>query len=148
MFLSSRSSDIFKYRQTQSTTSGILLNLYYLHNRESNTLLFPIQFQANHHFQIMSSALRISRSFRPLTNQVQAARFSVAARMMAEGDSGSARSGGSASSDAFTKREEASENLYIKQQEKQRLEALKAKIAKGEDQLAKDKKEAEDMSKK
>ena len=96
----------------------------------------------------MSSALRISRSFRPLTNQIQAARFSVAARMMAEGDSGSVRSGGAASGDAFTKREEASESLYIKQQEKQRLEALKAKIAKGEDQLAKDKKEAEDMSKK
>lgn len=68
--------------------------------------------------------------------------------MMAEGDSGSPRSGGSASSDSFTKREQASENLYVRQQEAEKLKQLKAKIAASESQLAKDKQEAESLGKK
>jgi len=82
----------------------------------------------------MSFALRTARAMRPVTRQVQVASFSKAARMMAEGD-------------AFNKREEASEAIYIKQQERQKLEQLKAKIAKQEEQLAKDKAEAEKMGK-
>lgn len=71
---------------------------------------------------------------RPITRQVQTARFSVAARTLAEGD-------------GFKKREEASEAIYIKQQEKEKLDKLKAKIAQQEEQLAKDKAEAEKMGK-
>jgi len=95
----------------------------------------------------MSSALRLSRSIRLVASQTQSARFSVAARMMAEGDTGAPRGGGAASSDAFSKREEASEGLYIKQQERQKLEALRAKIQKQEEDLAKDKQQAADMQK-
>lgn len=71
--------------------------------------------------------------------------FSVAARRMAAGDTGATRSGGAAQGDAFTKREQADEAYYIKQHEKEKLEALRKKIAQGEDQLAKDRKEAEDI---
>lgn len=91
--------------------------------------------------------MRMIRAARPLTNTTQVARFSVAARRMAGGDAGSPRSGGAASSDAFTKREEASENLYVKQHEKEKLDALRAKIQKNEAALAKDKETAEKLSK-
>ena len=87
----------------------------------------------------MSSALRIARVARPLVANSQVARFCIAPRMMAAGDAGSTRSGGAASGDAFTKREEASENLYVKRHEAEKLEALRKKVKQGEDQLAKDK---------
>ena len=91
-----------------------------------------------------------------VTRQLPAARltttstrsFTLAARRMAEGDSGAPRSGGSAQGDAFTKREQASEDYYVRQQEQEKLAALKKKIADGEAQLAKDKKDAEDMGNK
>ncbi|USW56148.1 Putative mitochondrial ATPase inhibitor [Septoria linicola] len=89
------------------------------------------------------SALRIVRAL-PKT-PVSSRSFSIAARRSAGGDTGSARSGGAASGDAFTKREEANEAYYIKQHEKEKLEKLKQKIADGEAQLAKDRKEADDI---
>ena len=98
--------------------------------------------------QNMSQAMRLSRAIRPLASTTQTARFSVCARKMAEGDSGAPRSGGSSQGDAFTKREEASENLYIKQQEQEKLRQLRAKISHQEEQLAKDKQQAADMEKK
>jgi ATPase inhibitor, mitochondrial len=55
--------------------------------------------------------------------------FSLAARRMAEGDSGAPRSGGAAQGDAFTKREQANEDYNIRVREKEKLEALKKKIA-------------------
>lgn len=55
--------------------------------------------------------------------------FSLAARRMAEGDAGAPRSGGAAQSDAFTKREQASEDYYVRQQEREKLEKLRKKIA-------------------
>lgn len=67
---------------------------------------------------------------------------------MAGGDAGAPRSGGAASGDAFTKREEASENMYIKNQEREKLEALKKKVQQGESQLAKDKAELDKIQKK
>ena len=67
---------------------------------------------------------------------------------MAEGDAGAPRSGGAAQGDAFTKREQASEDYYMRQQEKSKLEALKKKIADNEAQLAKDREEAENLTKK
>lgn len=74
--------------------------------------------------------------------------FSIAARLRAEGDAGAPRSGGAAASDSFTKREQANEDFYVKQQEREKLEALKKKIADSEEQLAKDRKDAEEMGKK
>jgi len=68
--------------------------------------------------------------------------------MMAAGDSGSPRSGGAASGDAFTKREEAAENLYVKRQEAEKLQALREKVKKGEAQLAKDKADLDKADKK
>ena len=67
---------------------------------------------------------------------------------MAEGDTGAPRSGGAAQGDAFTKREQASEDYYVKEQEKQKLEALRKKIADKEADLAKDREEVERISKK
>ena len=82
------------------------------------------------------------------TTQTTARTFSVAARRMAEGDTGATRSGGQAQGDAFTKREQASEDYYVKQEEKKKLEALRKKIADKEADLAKDRQEAEELTKK
>ncbi|CAF9906267.1 MAG: hypothetical protein ALECFALPRED_002179 [Alectoria fallacina] len=48
---------------------------------------------------------------------------------MAEGDTGATKSGGSAQGDAFSKREQADENLYVRQKEQEKLQQLKQKIA-------------------
>lgn len=72
----------------------------------------------------------------------------MAGRRMAGGDAGAPRSGGAASSDAFTKREEASEALYVKQHEKEKLDALRAKIRNSEAELVKDKAAADKMEQK
>lgn len=74
--------------------------------------------------------------------------FSAITRRMAEGDTGATRSGGAAQSDAFTKREQASEDYYVKQQEQKKLEELRKRIADKEADLAKDRKEAEDIMQK
>jgi hypothetical protein len=84
----------------------------------------------------MSFALRIARVARPLVANTQVARFSVASRAMAAGD------------DAFSKREEAAENLYVKKQEREKLEALRKKIKDSESQLAKDKADLDKAEKK
>ncbi|KAI5244947.1 hypothetical protein E4T43_03528 [Aureobasidium subglaciale] len=96
----------------------------------------------------MSSALRIARAARPLVANPQVARFSIASRSMAAGDAGSPKSGGAASGDAFSRREEAAENLYVKRQEAEKLEALRQKVKAGEAQLAKDKADLEKHDKK
>ena len=74
--------------------------------------------------------------------------FSVAVARMAEGDTGAPRSGGQAQGDAFTKREQASEDYSIRQREREKLEALKKRIADKEAELAKDREEAEKLVKK
>ena len=74
--------------------------------------------------------------------------FSVMPRRAAEGDTGAPKSGGAAQSDAFSKREQASEDYYVKQQEKQKLEELRKRIADKEADLAKDREEAEKITKK
>lgn len=90
------------------------------------------------------TARQIVRSL-PTTQRVT---FSLSHRTMAEGDTGGSRSGGAAQGDAFTKREKANEDYYVREQEKQKLEALKKKIADGEAQLAQDRKDAEALGKK
>ncbi|KAF2213772.1 hypothetical protein CERZMDRAFT_90525 [Cercospora zeae-maydis SCOH1-5] len=91
------------------------------------------------------SAVRIIRAL-PKT-PVTSRSFSVAARRMAGGDTGATRSGGSAAGDSFTRREEANETAFIKKAEREKLEKLKQKIADSEAQLAKDRKEADDLLK-
>ena len=86
----------------------------------------------------MSAPMRFVRAARPLANTTQVARFSIASRHAAAGDAGAPRSGGAAQGDAFTKREEASENYYVRQHEKEKADALKAKIKQGEADLKKD----------
>ncbi|KAL9075565.1 MAG: hypothetical protein Q9161_001638 [Pseudevernia consocians] len=48
---------------------------------------------------------------------------------MGEGDTGAPRSGGAAQGDAFSKREQADENLYVHQKEQEKLQQLRQKIA-------------------
>lgn len=82
--------------------------------------------------------MRLFRAARPLANTTtQTARFSAAARRMVEGGQG----------DAFQKREEASENLYVRQQEKEKAAALRAKIQAGEAETKKHKEELEKLGK-
>ena len=64
--------------------------------------------------------------------------FSIAARRMAEGDTGGMRRGGERSADTWTRREKAAEDMYIKEREKEIVLLLKEKIAKQKEQLAKD----------
>lgn len=93
-------------------------------------------------------ALRISRAAARLAQPSSTRNFTVVARKMADGDAGSPRSGGAASGDSFTKREQASENMYVRDQERQKLEAMKKKIADNEAQLKLDKEELENLGKK
>lgn len=95
----------------------------------------------------MSLTRTLTRQIPRITTPTTSRTFSVASRRMAEGDTGAPRSGGAAQGDAFTKREQASEDYYVKQQEKQKLEALRKKIADKEADLAKDRKEAEKLTK-
>ena len=92
--------------------------------------------------------MSLARVTRQLPRITSYRTFSIAARSMAEGDAGAPRSGGSAQGDAFTKREQASEDYYVKNQEREKLEALKKKIADQEAALAKDREEVEKISKK
>ena len=71
----------------------------------------------------------LTRQLPALAARTTTRAFSLAARRMAEGDAGATRSGGAAQGDAFTKREQASEDYYVRQQEKDKLAKLKQKIA-------------------
>ncbi|KAK7540868.1 mitochondrial ATPase inhibitor, IATP-domain-containing protein [Phyllosticta citribraziliensis] len=66
---------------------------------------------------------------RAIRAPVAARPFSTTVRAMAAGDAGAPRSGGEKAGDAFTKREAANEELYIRQEEKRKLLELKEKIA-------------------
>ncbi|OJJ51276.1 hypothetical protein ASPZODRAFT_138384 [Penicilliopsis zonata CBS 506.65] len=54
--------------------------------------------------------------------------FAVATPRMGAGDTGAPKPGGAAAEDTFSRREAAQENLYIYEQEKAKLLALKAKL--------------------
>jgi len=55
--------------------------------------------------------------------------FSVAALRASEGDTGGMRSGGVASGDSWTKREQANETKFIREKEMESLRKLKEKLA-------------------
>jgi len=88
---------------------------------------------------------RITRnmSFRPFLISTRG--FSISTIRSAAGDAGSTRSGGMSQGDAFSRREEASENLYIKQQEAEKLKLLKEKIRKQKEDLSIDEAAAKQM---
>lgn len=88
------------------------------------------------------SLTSIARQLPKLSQSTSIRSFSVAARRMAGEDA--ARGQG----DAFSKREKANEDYYVRQEEQKKLEALKKKIADAEAQLASDKQEAEKLGKK
>ncbi|KAK5712597.1 ATPase inhibitor [Elasticomyces elasticus] len=91
-------------------------------------------------------SLRMLTRALPRTTTFTSARsFSAVTRMMAEGDTGATRSGGG-QGDAWQKREQASENDYVRRQELDKLAQLKRKIADQEAALAKDREEAEKLS--
>lgn len=92
------------------------------------------------------SLLRMTRAL-PRSNITNTRTFATSVRRMAEGDTGAPRSGGAAQGDAFTKREQASEDYYVRQQEKEKLAQLKKKIADQEAALAKDREEVEKLGK-
>ncbi|KAF7512564.1 hypothetical protein GJ744_000825 [Endocarpon pusillum] len=54
--------------------------------------------------------------------------FSMSAVRAAEGDVGATRSGGTAATDAFNKREQAEESRFIRQKEMESLRKLKEKL--------------------
>lgn len=87
-----------------------------------------------------TSAFRVAR-------ELSRRNFSIATRKMAGGDTGAPRSGGAAQGDAFTKREHASEDYYVRQQEGEKLAQLKKKIADKEAELAKHREDVEAMQK-
>ncbi|KAG0650996.1 ATP synthase F1 subunit epsilon [Hyphodiscus hymeniophilus] len=73
------------------------------------------------------------------------ATFITSSRVMAEGDTGSIRSGGQG--DAFTKREKASEDYAIKTREKEKLLELKKKLAEQQEHLKKLEEHIDEISK-
>ncbi|QKX53566.1 uncharacterized protein TRUGW13939_00645 [Talaromyces rugulosus] len=71
----------------------------------------------------------VSRPLLRVNQTVVAKRsFSAIPARMGEGDTGAPRSGGVASSDAFTRREAASENKFVKEKELEKLSLLKQKL--------------------
>ncbi|KAB2580776.1 hypothetical protein DIS24_g5626 [Lasiodiplodia hormozganensis] len=74
----------------------------------------------------ITRALRAPATARP---------FSTSIRAMAAGDTGATRSGGEKAGDAFTKREAAQEEFYIRQEERRKLLALKEKLKKQREHL-------------
>ncbi|RVX74776.1 hypothetical protein B0A52_01053 [Exophiala mesophila] len=54
--------------------------------------------------------------------------FSASVYRAAEGDTGAPRSGGVASSDAFTRREQASEAKYIREKEMESIKKIREKL--------------------
>lgn len=96
----------------------------------------------------MSLTRTLTRQLPRIPTATSTRSFSAIFRRMAEGDAGAPRSGGQAQSDAFTKREKASEDYYVKQQEQKKLEELRKRIADKEADLAKDRKEAEEIMQK
>jgi len=66
---------------------------------------------------------------------------------MAEGDlgSGANRSGGEKGGDAFTRRERGSEDMYIKQEERNKLQLLKEKLQKQQEHIEQIKNNIDDI---
>ncbi|KAF2206058.1 hypothetical protein GQ43DRAFT_436485 [Delitschia confertaspora ATCC 74209] len=74
--------------------------------------------------------------------------LSTSARLMAgETGSGFSRPAGDKAGDAFTRRERANEEMYIRQEEKQKLLAIRAKLAEQRKHIDELDKHIEDLTK-
>ncbi|RMD41552.1 hypothetical protein DV735_g3557, partial [Chaetothyriales sp. CBS 134920] len=73
---------------------------------------------------LRTQTVKLIRASPSLTRSFAATAFRAGA-----GDLGGVRSGGSASSDAFNRREQASENKFIREKELESLRKLKEKLA-------------------
>lgn len=86
----------------------------------------------------------ISKSFK-LVPSARAA-ISTTARSMAAGDTGAPKSGGAQSSDAFSRREKASEDMAIKAREREKLLDLRKKISEQHEHLNRLEKHLDDLA--
>ncbi|KAL0264537.1 ATPase inhibitor [Diplodia seriata] len=66
---------------------------------------------------------------------------------MGAGDTGSIRSGGEKAADTWNKREAANEELYIRQEEKRKLMALKDKLKKQREHIDELERHIDDLTK-
>ncbi|GAB1739705.1 hypothetical protein NU219Hw_g4647t1 [Hortaea werneckii] len=122
-----------------STLFPGLLETCNKHHKQASTYL--------HQSHVIIMSLRLAT--RALPRAQPARTFATTTYRMAAGDTGSPRSAaGGTGGDAFSKREHANEEMEIRRREKEKLEALKKKIADSEAQLSKDRAEAEELNKK
>jgi len=81
-----------------------------------------------------------------MLSRISLRQLSLGARASARSYTSSAREGSVAASREFGKREKAHEDQYIKQEERKKLEKIKAKMEKKKAELAELQKEAEQIS--
>ncbi|KKY19818.1 putative mitochondrial atpase iatp family protein [Diplodia seriata] len=84
---------------------------------------------------------------RALRTPAAARPFSTSIRAMAAGDTGGIRSGGEKAADTWNKREAANEELYIRQEEKRKLMALKDKLKKQREHIDELERHIDDLTK-
>ncbi|KAI9825635.1 MAG: hypothetical protein M1832_000979 [Thelocarpon impressellum] len=96
---------------------------------------------------VLQTGLR--RSLRPAVGNAQYAGTLIISRGMAEGatGSGASRAGGVASGDAYTKREKANEDFYVKEKEREKLLGLRKKLEQQRAHLAELDKHIEELTK-
>ena len=80
------------------------------------------------------------RTLPPLISRTTLRTLTTSPRLLAEGDVGATRAGGTAHGDAFTKREKAAEDMWIRDREKNVIAVLRDKIARQEAMLEEDRK--------
>merc|ERR1712187_954758 len=97
---------------------------YFIPQVNSSTTHSSARYKLNNMFR-QSIARPLASANRLIGNRS----FSAIAPRMGEGDTGAPKSGGAAASDSFSRREAANEAVYIKQQEQEKLQALKKKLS-------------------
>lgn len=89
-------------------------------------------------FTTLTSPLRLLR-IHPFPT-IATRTLTTTPRLRSEGDTGSLRAGGSAHGDAFTKREKAAEDMWVREREKNVMAVMREKIARQEALLEEDRK--------
>lgn len=82
----------------------------------------------------------LTRTSKPTTTTTALRTLTTTPSRPAEGDTGAMRAGGSAHSDAFTKREKAAEDMWVREREKNVMAVMREKIARQEALLEEDRK--------
>ncbi|KAI9798626.1 MAG: hypothetical protein M1825_005050 [Sarcosagium campestre] len=91
----------------------------------------------------------LTSALRPALRNSRGVIVNTTIRGMAEGSTGSgaSRAGGAASGDAYTRREKANEDYYVKEQEKEKLRALQAKLKEQSEHIKKLDQHIQDITK-